>query len=133
MLDCPPMMEHAVTAASLYSDIVLVPLNPDKFSANGLQILKKEIININKQYKTSIQHNVFLNKFSGNTILSDKAIQTTIAQEAEDGNALTTAIRLTQEIPNIIDNGLDLFSSLKSSTARDDFDLLTRELLNIKF
>ncbi len=132
-LDCPPMMGHAVTAASLYVDTILVPLNPDKFSANGLQILKKELNNINKQYKVNIRYKVFLNKFSGNTILSDKAIQTTIATEMESGNALTTAVRQTQEIPNITDANLNMFSLLKQSTARDDFDLLTRELLEIQF
>ena len=130
-IDCPPMMGHAVAAASLYADIVLVPLNPDKFSAKGLKILKNEIENINKQYKTDIKYKVFLNKYSGNTILSDKAIQTTIASETELGNALTTAIRQTQEIPNTTDMDLNLFSSLKKSTAREDFDMLTRELLNI--
>lgn len=130
-IDCPPMMGHAVAAASLYADIILVPLNPDKFSAKGLKILKGEIENINNQYKKDIKYKVFLNKYSGNTILSDKAIQTTIASETELGNALTTAIRQTQEIPNTTDMDMNLFSSLKKSTARDDFDMLTRELLCI--
>ena len=130
-IDCPPMMGHAVTAASLYADIILVPLNPDKFSAKGLKILKNEIKNINNQYETNIKYRVFLNKYSGNTILSDKAIQTTIASETELGNALTTAIRQTQEIPNATDMDMNMFSTLKKSTARDDFDILTRELLNI--
>ncbi len=130
-LDCPPMMGHAVTAASLYADIILVPLNPDKFSAKGLKILKNEIINISRQYEKNVQYKVFLNKYSGNTILSDKAIQTTIAAETELGNALNTAIRQTQEIPNLTDMDMNVFSTLKKSTARDDFDILTRELLNI--
>lgn len=130
-IDCPPMMGHAVTAASLYSDLILVPLNPDKFSAKGLKILKNEILNISKQYEKNIGYKVFLNKYSGNTILSDKAIQTTIAAETELGNALNTAVRQAQEIPNVVDMDMNVFSTLKRSTARDDFDLLARELLNI--
>lgn len=130
-IDCPPMMGHAVTAASLYSDMILVPLNPDKFSAKGLKILKNEIVNISKQYEKHIGYKVFLNKYSGNTILSDKAIQTTIAAETELGNALNAAVRQTQEIPNVIDMNMNVFSTLKRSTARDDFDILARELLNI--
>ena len=35
-------------------------------------------------------------------------------------------------IPNVIDEKLNLFSSVKKSTAKDDFDLLTKELLGIK-
>jgi chromosome partitioning protein len=130
-IDCPPMMGHSVTAASLYADTILAPLNPDKFSAKGLSILKDEIANLNDQYKTNIKYKVFLNKFSGNTILSDKAIQTTLATETENGNALTTAIRNSQEIPNVTDSSLNMFSTLKKSTVRSDFDLLTRELLEI--
>ena len=49
------------------------------------------------------------------------------------GKALNTAIRNTQEIPNSADDGHNLFSYLKKSTAKYDFDLLTRELLNINF
>ena len=124
-------MGHSVTAASLYADTILAPLNPDKFSAKGLSILKDEIANLNDQYKTNIKYKVFLNKFSGNTILSDKAIQTTLATETENGNALTTAIRNSQEIPNVTDSSLNMFSTLKKSTVRSDFDLLTRELLEI--
>ncbi|AIL66200.1 Plasmid partitioning protein ParA (plasmid) [Rickettsiales bacterium Ac37b] len=130
-IDCPPMMGHSVTAATLYSDSLVVPLNPDKFSAKGLKILKTELYNINNQYEQNIEYKVFLNKYNGNTILSDKAIQTTIAAEINSGNALTTAIRHTQEIPNITDMECNMFSALKNSLVRDDFDALTRELLNI--
>ena len=131
LIDCPPMISSAVTAATLYSDLVLVPLNPDKFSAKGLEILRGEIKNIKKHYQIPTNYKVFLNKYSSNTILSDKAIQTIIAEETAQGNALETAIRLAQEIPNITDGSKNLFSSLKKSTAREDFDLLTKELLEI--
>ena len=41
-------------------------------------------------------------------------------------------MRQSQEIPNVIDQKLNLFSSVKKSTAKDDFDLLTKELLEIE-
>lgn len=111
---------------------MLIPLNPDRFSAKGLQILKDEIKNIKKQYKKDLNYKIFLNKFSGNTILSDKALQTIFNNESEKGNTLNTAVRQSQEIPNVIDQKLNLFSSVKKSTAKDDFDLLTKELLEIE-
>lgn len=131
MIDCPPMMGHSVTAVSLYVDLIIVPLNPDKFSAKGLKILREELQNLAIQYDKNIDYKVFLNKFSGNTILSDKAIQTVISLESENGHALTTAIRHSQEIPNATDAGMNLFSASKKSIARDDFDLLTKEILGI--
>lgn len=130
-IDCPPTMGQAVTAASLYADIILAPLNPDKFSAKGLKILKREVDKLNSMFKTSIAYKVFLNKFSGKTILSEKAIVSLINDPDLDGRILQTTVQFSQEIPNITDGNKNLFSMLKSSPTRDDFDRLTRELLEI--
>ena len=130
-IDCPPTMGQAVTAASLYADIILAPLNPDKFSAKGLKILKREIDTLNKRFKTNIAYKVFLNKFSGKTILSEKAIVSLINDPDLEGRILQTTVQFSQEIPNITDGNRNLFSSLKSSLTREDFDRLTCELLEI--
>jgi chromosome partitioning protein len=130
-IDCPPTMGQAVTAASLYADIILAPLNPDKFSAKGLKILKGEVDILNKQFKREIAYKVFLNKFSGKTILSDKAIVSLISDPELEGRILETTVQFSQEIPNITDSNRNLFSNLKASPTRDDFDRLTRELLGI--
>lgn len=130
-IDCPPTLGQAVTAASLYADIVLAPLNPDKFSAKGLKILKREIETLNKRFRTNIAYKVFLNKFSGKTILSDKAIVSLISDPDLEGRILKTTVQFSQEIPNITDDNKNLFMSLKKLPARDDYDHLTRELLGI--
>ncbi|ODN41260.1 hypothetical protein BGC07_16950 [Piscirickettsia litoralis] len=130
-IDCPPTMGQAVTAASLYADIVLAPLNPDKFSAKGLKILKKEIDVLNKRFKKKIDYRVFLNKFSAKTILSDKAIMSLISDPGLQGNLLETTVQFSQEIPNLTDDNKNLFSHLKKSIARSDFDRLTQEVLEL--
>ncbi|MCE3237837.1 MAG: hypothetical protein K0R24_818 [Gammaproteobacteria bacterium] len=130
-IDCPPTMGQAVTAASLYADTILAPLNPDKFSAKGLKILKQEIETLNKRFKADITYKVFLNKFSGKTILSDKAIVTLLSDPSLEGRILNTTVQFSQEVPNITDTNKNLFSSLKNLQAREDFDRLTCELLSI--
>jgi len=132
-IDCPPTMGQAVTAASLYADTILAPLNPDKFSAKGLKILKQEVDTLNKRFGKNIEYKVFLNKFSGKTILSDKAIMSLISDPELEGKVLSTTVQYAQEIPNITDENRTSFSNLKKSLVRDDFDRLTRELLNINF
>lgn len=132
-IDCPPTMGQAVTAASLYADTILAPLNPDKFSAKGLKILKQEVDTLNKRFEKKIEYKVFLNKFSGKTILSDKAIMSLISDPELEGRVLSTTVQYAQEIPNITDENRTSFSHLKKSLVRDDFDRLTRELLNINF
>ncbi|RUR14114.1 ParA family protein [Legionella sp. km772] len=130
-IDCPPTMGQAVTAASLYADTILAPLNPDKFSAKGLKILKQEIETLNKHFSKKIEYRVFLNKFSAKTILSDKAIMSLISDPELEGKVLSTTVQYAQEIPNITDDNKSSFSNLKKSLVRDDFDRLTRELLDI--
>ena len=44
---------------------------------------------------------------------------------------MQTTVQFSQEIPNITDGNKNIFSLLKSSPTRDDFDRLTRELLEI--
>jgi chromosome partitioning protein len=130
-IDCPPTMGQAVTAASLYADIILAPLNPDKFSAKGLKILKQEVDMLNRTFHKKILYKVYLNKFSGKTILSDKAIMSLISDPELEGKVLSTTVQYAQEIPNVTDDNKNAFSSLKKSIVRDDFDSLTRELLEI--
>ena len=124
-------MGQAVTAASLYADLILAPLNPDKFSAKGLKILKQEVDSLNKSYHKNITYKVYLNKFSGKTILSDKAVVSLISDPELEGKVLSTTIQYAQEIPNVTDDNKNAFSTLKKSSVRDDFDSLTRELLGI--
>lgn len=130
-IDCPPTMGQAVTAASLFADVILAPLNPDKFSAKGLKILKQEVDSLNRSYHKKITYRVYLNKFSGKTILSDKAVMSLIADPELEGKVLSTTVQYAQEIPNVTDENKNSFSSLKKSAVRDDFDSLTRELLGI--
>lgn len=130
-IDCPPTMGQAVTAASLYADIILAPLNPDKFSAKGLKILKQEVDTLNHSFHKNIIYRVYLNKFSGKTILSDKAIVSLISDPELEGKVLSTTVQFAQEIPNVTDENKNAFSTLKKSLVRDDFDTLTRELLEI--
>ena len=131
-IDCPPTMGQAVTAASLYVDTILAPLNPDKFSAKGLKILKQEVETLNNTYKKNINYRVYLNKFSGKTILSDKAIVSLLSDPELEGKVLQTTVQYAQEIPNITDENKNVFKVMKKSSVREDFDRLTRELLEIQ-
>lgn len=130
-IDCPPTMGQVVTAASLFSTRILAPLNPEKFSAKGLKILKEEISTLRKNFKKRLDFKVFLNKFSNKTILSDKAVMSLLSDPDLEGKVIQTMIPFSQEIPNLSDEGISAFSHLKKSSVRDDFDQLAREVLGI--
>lgn len=130
-IDCPPYISQAVSAAAMFSDTLLVPLNPDRFSEKGLEILKSEIQMIKTHYGREIDFKVFLNKFSGKTILSNSALFNLVQDPELEGHVLHSVIPYSQEIPNVIGKQLKLFGDLKKSVTRGDYDALTRELLDI--
>lgn len=129
-IDCPPTLSQAVTATSLFADVIIAPLNPDKFSSKGLDILKSEIIKLRKNFKKNIDFKVFLNKFSNKTILSGKTVMTLLSDPGLEEHILSTSIQYSQEIPNLASQNKNVFLNLKKSAIRDDFCLLTLELLN---
>lgn len=131
LIDCPPSLGLAVTSAVLFADIVLIPLHPDSFSEDGLRTLKNEIMSLNKLYKKKINFKVFLNEFDNSTILSNKMVTSLLSDPELEGRILKTIIREAQEIPNLIAKGQNLFSILKKSPVKKDFEQLTLELLGI--
>ena len=133
LIDCPPTMGQSVAAAALWCDLILSPLNPDKFSAKGLKILKNELARLNKCYDKSIDYRVFLNKYSSKTILSGKAAIALLSDKDLDGRLLKTIITASQEIPNSIESNTTIFSSLSKSSIREDFRDLASELFSLKY
>ena len=133
LIDCPPTMGQSVAAAALWSNLILSPLNPDKFSAKGLKILKNEIERLNESYEKNIDYRVFLNKYSPKTILSGKAAIALLSDKDLNGRLLKNIINSSQEVPNSLESNSTIFSSLNKSSIREDFRNLAAELFNIKF
>lgn len=133
LIDCPPTMGQSVAAAALWCNLILSPLNPDKFSAKGLKILKAEIERLNQSYETNIDYRVFLNKYSSKTLLSGKAAIELLSDKDLNGRLLKSIINSSQEVPNSLESNSTIFSSLNKSAIRSDFRNLAVELFNLKF
>ncbi len=128
-IDCPPMLGHVVTASYLFSDCIISPLNPEKFSIKALQILNREIDNIKKIFFQDINYRVFLNKYSVNTKLSGSAVAEIFSDNEYKDRRFNTLIRYSQEVPNLTAQGKSLFSNLRASNVKDDFESLVSELI----
>lgn len=131
LIDCPPALGSSVTAASLASDKVISPVTPSEFSLEGLEITRREIVNIEKTFKTVIPVCPVLNEFDPRTSLSHDTMRFLVTHPTHSSNLIRTAIRRSQEFENVLTKGMSIFDSLASSTAKEDVDLLARELLKI--
>lgn len=130
-IDCPPDLGATVTATAMASDFILAPIEPDEFSMAGLELTLSELGNIGQKYEKNIPIKIVLNKFNGKTNLSHRTLTALINNEKTRNLLLKSFIRTSQDFPNAFDKGLSIFDSLKTSIAKEDIDLLTKELLEI--
>ena len=136
IFDCPPTLGATVCASMLASDIVIAPLNPDVYSYEGIEIMDKETKSIREQFGKEINWKILLNKFDSKTILSTDYISQIFKDPKFSEKLLKSVIRTSQEFPNAKKKDKTIFDSLRKSTAKEDIDALTREvlqLMNIKF
>src|SRR6185437_14330328 len=113
------------------SNKVISPVTPSEFSLEGLEITSREIQNIENQYKVSIPVCPVLNEFDPRTSLSHDTMRFLVTHKKHSQHLIRAAVRRSQEFENVLTKGSSLFDSLGNSTAKEDVDLLTRELLKI--
>jgi chromosome partitioning protein len=132
IFDCPPTLGSTVCASMLSSDLVIAPLNPDIYSYEGIKIMDKEIESIYQQFPLKkINWKILLNKFDSRTILSTDYISQLIKDPQFSSKLLKSVIRTSQEFPNTKNKGKTIFDSLRKSTAKEDIDTLTHEIIEI--
>jgi chromosome partitioning protein len=130
IVDLPPSLGLLVTAATLFSDMVVAPLNPDILSVTGFNLLQDGIKRLEKNFQKNLEFRYFLNKYNSNTMLSN-SMHETLHNQKQFGNILQTKVRYTQKLQNLMSINRNVFSSLERLSVRDDFNKLTCELLEI--
>ena len=129
LIDCPPALGSSVAAVALTSDKVICPVTPSEFSLEGLEITKNEIKNIETNFRVSIPISPVLNEFDARTALSHETMRFLLANY--DKNLIRSVVRKSQEFENVLTKGISIFDTLQNTTAKEDVDLLTRELLGL--
>ena len=129
-IDCPPSLGQTVTSASLAADHIILPVDPEKFSLSGLKVTLRELEHRAKtMFDTKFDMSIVLNKFDGRTGLSHATLAALFNDEYLQKRLFKTFVRTSQDLPNAVSKGKSIFDSLKASTAKEDIDLLAREIL----
>ncbi|HEY2566753.1 MAG TPA: AAA family ATPase [Candidatus Aquirickettsiella sp.] len=131
IFDCPPTLGSIVCAAMLSADLVISPLNPDVYSYEGIEIMDKETENIFQQFDSRINWKILLNKFDNRTLLSTDYISQLLKDIKFSSRLLKSVIRTSQEFPNMKNKEKTIFDSLRKSTAKEDIDALTKEIIGM--
>ncbi|MBV9576295.1 MAG: AAA family ATPase [Gammaproteobacteria bacterium] len=131
IIDCPPALGQSVAAMALAVDEVVSPVTPEKFCLSGLKITTQELNGLEENANHKVAMRIVVNKFDSRTSLSHEVLSTLIKHPIYGEKLYKTYVRTNQEFPNAIARGQSVFDTLKMSTAKEDIDLLTRELLEI--
>lgn len=130
-IDCPPDLGAAITAAALVSDLIIAPIEPDRFSLSGLELTLSEINKISNLHKRRIPVRIILNKFNSKTNLSHQTLSNLFVNEKTRDLVLKTFIAANQDFPNAFDKNISLFDTCRQSQAKNDIDTLLKELIEI--
>ena len=131
LIDCPPALGSSVAAAALASDLILAPVTPEKFSLSGLKLTTTEIASLEKAYKRSIPVRIVLNKYDNRTALSHDVLTQLVKHHIFGEMLFKSYVRHSQEFPNATAKGESVFDVIRETSAKEDVDLLTVELLDI--
>lgn len=128
LIDCAPALNLTNTAIICASDLVILPVAPDKFSQLGLDQTLQEIQQIEQDFSLQIDKRIIFTKFDAREFTSLKYL-TEIAEKHKN-RRFETAIRTCADVKNAITRKEDLFS-LKKSNAKEDYDSFAQELMGI--
>lgn len=131
LIDCPPAIGQSVAAIALASDLVISPVTPEKFCLSGLKITSQEIDNLEQSYQKKITMKIILNKYDNRTVLSHEVLSSLIKHPVYGEKLFKSYIRISQDFPNATARGESIYDSLRDSSAKEDIDLLTREVLEL--
>lgn len=131
IIDCPPALGQSVAAVALAVDEIVSPVTPEKFCLSGLKITTQELTGLEENVGHNINMRIVVNKFDSRTSLSHEVLSTLIKHPVYGEKMYKTYVRTNQDFPNSIARGQSIFDTLKMTTAKEDIDLLTRELLEI--
>jgi len=127
IIDTAPNLSAINTAAASASDIVVLPVYPDKFAFDGLKKTLADLKHTKKEFQVGFSEKVLFNKFDGREIASHELLKLCFANYSE--LMLKGFIRTCSEIKNTIQTSKTVFS--RKTTAKEDYDIVTRELLEL--
>jgi chromosome partitioning protein len=128
IIDCNPSLSTLNVSISCASDLILMPVNPDGYSVDGLKRTVEELDRIKASYKTNTSFKLLFCRFDQREVTSNKYLGEYVSLYKEQ--MLGSIIRRTADISTAVMNNSTVFQ-MKNSIAKIDYDLLAKEILGL--
>jgi chromosome partitioning protein len=125
LIDTAPNLSAINTAVTCASDVVVLPINPDKFSILGLNKHLEDLKDLRQEFDLQFEEKILFTKYDGRETASREILTQVVDSFADQ--LMKNYIRTSSDIKNSICTSRTIFNS--KSNAKEDYDLVTRELL----
>ena len=128
LIDCAPALNITNTASICASDLVIIPVAPDKFSKTGVENTLNEINSLEKDFGINVEKSIMFTRYDAREFTSISYLNEIVSEFKE--LLFKSLIRTCADCKNAITKKEDLFS-YKNSNAKEDYDSLARELMGL--
>lgn len=132
IFDCNPALSAFNISIALASDQVVIPVNPDPFSKQGLEMVIKEFQRLGKSYEKDIDYRLLFTLYDGREPKISQKYMFEYGSQYEE-RMFTTFIKRSVDVKTAVDQHKTIFD-FKTASARADFDAFALEVLqfNVK-
>lgn len=127
IIDTAPALSATNTAVSVASDLVILPVNPDKFSILGFEKNYEELLDIKKDFSLKIKIRALFTRYDSREKMSSDYLSAFIDKYPDI--LMKNYVRTSSEAKNTLATQRSIFSS--RSTAKEDYHLVTLELMDL--
>lgn len=127
LIDTSPSLSALNTSITCASDMVILPINPDKFTLFGAQKHLADLEQIREDFHLNFQTKLLFTKFDGREAASEAYYEQCL--KLFGNKMIRNYVRQTAEIKNTIASGKTIFDS--KGNAKSDYDRITRDILSI--
>lgn len=131
-IDCPPALSRVTAAAHCFADRIMLPVNTDRFSIDGLELTMDHLSVIQKNFNVDPQLNIVINKFDARQKILGNAVIDALTSKYKDF-LLESYISISKQIDNNIAAHKSIWASKPSKNpALEDLNNLLIEIFNLK-
>jgi chromosome partitioning protein len=137
ILDLPPDLSHNTYMSSLFADTICIPTNPDEYSVHGTRLTLASLEGLHQEYDRLEQEILIVwTKYDAREKSAVRYLQEFQTISADDSRfparVLPIVIRTDVTYKNAQAQNKSVFQLGRKSSAREDVDILARELVGMK-
>lgn len=130
VIDTPPSLSKTTIAAYTIADLILVPICPDKYSMDGLELTMGNIMTLSQEYGINPDIKLVVNKMDLRSKLAISLLTSLSSSENYKDLLSQSYISTSKNIDNAICSRKYIWDMEFKSQAQEDLLSLCKEILN---